>query len=223
MGRSSQAVSLCALQTKDTWGCSKHGHLCYLQKHIHICCILYCYHLSFYHRDRDLWKHNCRDARSLVIFFLELPCLPMWFLVWKGDRLLRRWRCNDFVSISDCCHIEADAYYSYFYPYGFTWLAHSSLLCFQAPHVKLLSNWYFAKIQQPKSPVSMYDSAFKYTSLFHRCTVWKAFVFLVLWSHFETTVCLLGTRRPLSSLLAKCLAVPRRAGRSSLWISCRLK
>eukprot|EP00434_Breviolum_minutum_P036615 symbB.v1.2.032447.t1/scaffold3897.1/size48720/3 len=42
----------------------------------------------------------------------------------------------------------ADAYYSYFYPYGFTWLAHSSLLCFQA------------------------------------------FVFLVLWSHFETTVCL---------------------------------
>ena len=70
------------------------------------------------------------SRRSPGTFFPELHCRPMWMLVCnkKHPSFFDSSSSMDF-NRHPC---QADAYYSNFYPFGFTWLAHSSLLSFQA-------------------------------------------------------------------------------------------
>ena len=131
--------------------------------------------------------------------------------------------------------LKANAYYSYFYPFGFTWLAHSSLMVFQdglpswttpikrrKPFVQLVLQWstmyhiysdciFSLTIVHPLFTISVTSPSL--------CVLSQAFVFLVLWSHLETTVALPGSqweggpsrhRLPLW-------------GRSSPWINCSLR
>lgn len=81
---------------------------------------------------------DCQDTAALLLGLCLGEVASFCALQTKESRYL-------FPRVALPAYV-ADAYYSNFYPFGFTWLAHSSLLSFQA------------------------------------------FVFLVLWSHLETTV-----------------------------------